>query len=272
MLPEIEGRHKILLQEMENKRIDYSKLRTLLTPQKDRQELCLFFDTTKIENAWYGKHVFEEYFPLIADCEGTCVFEGDLIVPDFYQRQMLGLLRNQIILLKDTTYKHSTQYYLIYLNNLSPQKASQIVDRIQQYDDCIGYADTTFMSRLKGVISTTVGQRYLIHKRLVVLPLQFDYQDGTNLVGYNFEAYSKRVVTIDDISYRSFLCYKIQREAFYLDKSDGLFSLCAVSRNAEDLGSYTIQVADEKFQYLLDNKSGSLAICGLKKSFPKMHS
>jgi hypothetical protein len=76
---EIKSQYNILNEELKLKNIKYEDLKNILTPQKDKKEICLIFDTTFIHESWYGNTIFKKYFPLIVNFSGHCIFEGDLI-------------------------------------------------------------------------------------------------------------------------------------------------------------------------------------------------
>lgn len=74
--------HKDLKESLKNEGIDYYSLRNSLVPKTDSEEkeICLIYDTSKINDSWYGKVIFNELiekFDLFH--EQFCVCSGDFL-------------------------------------------------------------------------------------------------------------------------------------------------------------------------------------------------
>lgn len=256
---EIRTAYNNMLKETKSKNIDYSKLRNMLTPQKDKKEICLFFDSDKIKDTWYGRVVFNQYFPLINNFNNICVFEGDFIAENKYQEDIYNYLLSNVTQYNSTTYHNSSQYHLVYINNLTENRVSQIIDGLQGYENFVGYIDTTYNSPFKSLVSTTIGQIYFIHNKNVVVPSD---EPDVNNFAYQVDDYGMNIINIDSVLYSSFLCYKIPRDYFEFDIEDQIFSINSVTKAPEEITKYDIEIEKEKYEYLRANKLHSLTLVG----------
>jgi hypothetical protein len=243
-----------------SKGIKYSELKNTLIPHKDKKNICLVFDTTFIEETWYGNKVFNIYFPLLVKFSGLCVFEGDLIGSNENQVSIFYDMKKNLNVINTTTFKNSCQYYLIYINNLTDEKINYIVNGLKQNLEFIGYFDFTYSSLMKEYISNIIGQRYLIHKKNILLNSgYYEYLDeNINNTQYDFEKYGFQIKSISDMNYSMFLTYKIERKYYDIDISDQMFSLSAVSNKTEALNKFNVIIEDKKLEYLLNKKKGSM--------------
>jgi hypothetical protein len=156
MRKSIMNEHENLLRILRMKSVNYASLRRALVPSADRSELAFLFDSTRIDNHWYGHEVAQKLVPLI-NRKSTCSFlVGDLIADK--QKIAFDVLRRHITL-HNSEIKHTSQLYCVYLNNLSKTMAETIHDGLISYDPYVGHVNVTFSSPMKNWLSATL-KRY----------------------------------------------------------------------------------------------------------------
>jgi hypothetical protein len=257
---ELRSQYSIMVDELMLKGIEYQNLKNILTPQKDKKDICLVFDTSFIKESWYGNTIFKKYFPLISDFSGHCIFEGDLIGSNDNQAAIKHEMMKRIKTINQTTYKNSCFYFLVYINNLTDGKLNTIINGLKPYKAFTGYFDFTYSCLLKEYISNIIAQRYFIYERnIVISSSEYDVsEENVNIVGYDFNKYGFHIKSISDMNYGIFLTYKIERKYFNIDISDQLYSLSTINNNVDFLHNFKINIEDEKLNYLLTKKIGSM--------------
>jgi hypothetical protein len=254
----IRNQYEEMIKELNDKGINYNSLKNMLTPQKSTREICLVFDTNQINESWYGKEVFNKYFPLVKDYNNFCVFEGDFIGNNKNQQILFNELSKNLIIVNETIYQNSNQYYLIYINNLSTKKIINIINGLAFYKPFCGYLDFTYSSILKTYISRFIGQRYFILNKHMVQSSSDPENDSIPSISYDITQYNYNSIVISDMNYRLFLTYKIEREYYNTDISDQLNSLASISTEAKLLQGFKIIIEDKKYNYLINEKRGGL--------------
>jgi hypothetical protein len=257
---EIISQYHLMIKELELKGIKYQDLKNMLIPQHDKKDICLVFDTSFIKEAWYGREIFHKYFPLLSKHSNHCVFEGDLIGSNENQIYIYNEMVNNMKITNPSTFKNSGLYYLVYINRLTNNKIDELVNGLKPHQEFIGYFDFTYSCLLKDYISNIIGQRYFIHKRNIVLASEnFEYTEkNINTISYDFNKYGFQIKSISQMNYNIFLTYKIESKYHNNDISDQLFSLSVISNKVEPLRDLKLIIADEKLNYLLKDKKGSM--------------
>ncbi|HEY3846671.1 MAG TPA: hypothetical protein VGL95_06115, partial [Acetobacteraceae bacterium] len=82
MLHEIQGLRQEAEEVLAAKGISYEALRNALIPSQKRKEIALVFDSSVIDDAWYGLHVFKHYMPLFNASSNHSVLVGDYFSMD----------------------------------------------------------------------------------------------------------------------------------------------------------------------------------------------
>lgn len=257
-----------LMNERLNKiNVPYNELKNVLTPQKDKKEICFIFDSLQIEDTCYGCVVLDKIMPSILEIEKVAVFYGDMIGPQSRegQKKLKKILLKKINGRKDLNYKNSNQLFIVFLNNMTEHRLHKIENAINALRYYIGYLDLTFQTQLKDVISASISQQFLIYKNIVIIPSSEDDDEDVNYSLYNFKKHNYLVKNVDQTAYGSFLCFKICRNYYEFDQDDLLLSLNAVSESPTFIDDFNIKIDDSKFKYLIENKSGSLSITGLDR-------
>jgi hypothetical protein len=263
---EIRTQYHKMLEELNLKGINYQELKNILTPQKGKKDICLVFDTTFIDDIWYGNTVFEKYFPLLSTYSGICIFDGDFVGSNENQRRMYQEISDKIEMINYSRFKNTCQYYLIYITNLTNDRIDKIINGLRFYQAFYGYFDFNYSSLLKTYISNIIGQRYFILKKdiIVLSPYQEYNEENINTAGHDFSKYGFKIKSISETNYQMFLSYKIERPYFDIDVSDQLFSLSAIANVAKPLKNFQIVIDDKKFEYLQTKKEGSMNASLLK--------
>ncbi len=139
MLREINISFSGILEILKAKRIDYASLKNALVPRPDRNEAAFIFDTTQIESSWYGLDVSKWILPTLDQDATHSVLCGDLIGDNNRQDRLYEAFSQEVVLAKPCTWKHSSQFYIVYINNLSDQMLSNIRDGLSQYVGYVGW-------------------------------------------------------------------------------------------------------------------------------------
>ena len=161
-------------------------------------------------------------------------------------------------------YRHSSQYYLVYLNNVSDATTMKFHMGLSDYKPYVGYIDLTFASPLKTYISTILLNIGLKHRKFVIMGYDdFGDDEDINVSGYPYEENGFVCKSIPDTLFTLFLSYKIERPVYPGFLTDTEFSLNAINPTILPLSKLNIQVDAEKFKYLLAKKSGSMKRAGL---------
>lgn len=256
----IREQYDILQNELNLKNIKYSNLKNVLTPQKDRYEICLVFDTLNMTEAWYGLPIYKRVLPILAKLSNHSVSMGDLVGSNENQYLLRDLFFKEIKNAKETTFRNSVQYYLIYINNLSDAMVSQITAEIHEYDYYVGYFDFTFNSLLKTYVSGVIGQHFLIYNKQVIVknPEDVITKENRNFDLYPYEENGFNVISISNTNYESFLSYKIEREVIANFDQDNILGLNSISAKVNSMQGINIQIDEAKIEYLKREKMESL--------------
>lgn len=193
----IQDGFKLLLDQLAIKKISYDSLKRALVPNqdKDRFETCFVIDSAQIDRCDYGYYVFEKLIPLL-DKESTySILCGDYIdLSSKYQSNSQLQLRYEMnkVLSRchESEYRHSSQYFLIYINRLSGSQRLKIVETLYLYQWFTGFADVTHQSVFKSYISNILTNVCIKNKNTVIMSHPADYsdKDNINMRGFPFNA------------------------------------------------------------------------------------
>ena len=142
----INNEHSKLLGKLKKKGVKYSELKRALVPnqEKEKNELCLVFDTMLIQDDFYGNEVFDKLLPLM-DKESTySILIGDYIDilrgGDDSQDILFQNLEESIELVNETVYRYSAQYFIVYINSVTDGQLASIIGGLNEYKAFTGYA------------------------------------------------------------------------------------------------------------------------------------
>lgn len=265
MHAEIINQKKVLDHYLLKKGIDYNNLKNALTPDKKKKEIALFFDTLQIESDWYGYESFNKLIPLLKKESSHSILAGDYIGSNFTQTTLQKSLLKKLTIRHDTEYKHSSQYYIIYINNLSDEMFNQLDAELINYTPYIGFADMSYNSTLKTILSTMLVNCCIKYENKIIQGHEPDRDnlENINIYGYPFESYGYNCLSISSDLFNLFLSYKIERPVIDGFKDDTHFALNTIHLDIHELDSMDIQVEDAKLGYIQSNKAGSLEVAGL---------
>ena len=232
-------------------------------PSLDRHEAAFVFDT--LESQWHGGEALEIIIPALDRRSHHSFLGGDLIDLRHDQDFMLRLFRESVRFTRDVKFVHSSQFHLIYVNNVSPQMLQNLNEALTRYKPYVGFMPLTYSSRAKTYLSMILGNLFIKTKNKVLMGHEDDRPDdeNVNLLGYHFEGYSCECLSLRSMLFDMFLSYKIERAVYSGFESDTELSLNAVSETIVPLAQLDVVIEDDKLGYLRKQKRGTLEKVGL---------
>jgi len=266
MKNEIQQMHRELIEILVAKRIDYSKLRSALVPNMDKEEALFIFDSSAIDSGLYGREVFEQLLPLLDQRTTQSILVGDLLGND--QQLIYEILRESLVLVRSFTFKHSTLLYGVYINNLTSAAKERINQGLASYQGYIGYIPTTFRSRAKIYASTTMAGFLLKKGNTFIMAHEDDRSntENTNITFYNLEQHGYKIASLQSNYFSIFLTYKIERPMFNIDTTDVEIALNSISSDVQALEEFDVMLDESKYGYLINKKLGKLKKAGLAEA------
>jgi len=155
---EIERVFEPMIERLKEIGVPYEKLKNVLTPQIDKMEICFVFDSLKTENTNYGSVIFKKIIPLIAGIEKTAMFYGDLIGPETRggQKTVREIMQQSINFSTALDYENSSQFFLVFFNNISSAKLEIIDKGLKHLSYYVGYSDITYGSFFKDLVASSI--------------------------------------------------------------------------------------------------------------------
>ena len=265
---EINFQFGLLVDKLKKKKIDYTSLKRALIPNqdKDKREIAFVFDSTQILSGMYGHYIFGKLIPLLPKESTFSILTGDYIDSmDRADSQNIlkeKLVRN-IVRCHDSIYRHSSQYFIVYLNSISETQLGVIINGLGKESSFYGYADLGRMTPFKTYLAYILGDNYIVNKKNVLMAHEAETPDeeNINLMGYPFKDYGFQELSFDPYLFMLFLSYKI--ETMFPDLEDIRYSLNVLCIDYSALEEYTFVIGDEKAEYLKTEKRGILEKLGL---------
>lgn len=264
MRREIVGLHREVVALLRSKGIRYAELRSALVPQADRKEVALFFDSTRM-GSFYGGEAHRMLLPLLHRQSSRSVLCGDLIGRGLSQVALHDLMVDTVLPLRESTYRHSSQFFVIYVNNLTDGMIEIMLEGLGPAHAFVGIADMTYASRLKWLLAHSLVNSYLQHRGIIIGPHEDDRPDSedVNLPGYAFEENGFRVRSVPARLGGTMLSYKIECPVFRGFEVDSEMALNAISTDVTPLSELDIEIDQQKLEYLHKAKADSLRGAGL---------
>lgn len=247
-----------------SKDIQYSALRSALVPQHDRREIALVFDTEQIPTVAYGRAIATQIIPLFGKQSSHSILGGDYRGENALQEKLYTALTEELCpaagpMLRDVTFRNSSQFFLVYINNLTDGMVNRFHNQLSTYGPYVGYADLSFSSFLKTYVSTILNNAYIIHKQNVITPHEDDVSNTKDEDhGYPFASNGFRVRSLQQTFFDLLLSYKIERPAMTRYERDTHFSLNAITRQPKLFDDFEVVVDPKKMDHFRSEKSGSL--------------
>jgi len=201
--------HVATCNALQSKGIAYEYLRAGLVPRADKHEAAFIFHSHWINSSRYGHEVAKVILPLHDNRSTQSVLCGDLIGDD--QQEIFAILNESLVLARSFTFVHGTDLFCVYANNLSDAALATWHEALSKYEPYVGYIPATFASRAKTYLSTILVNSYLQHKSTIIISHEDDRPDeeNVNLIGYPFEDFGYRVVSLRSSYVGIFLGYKM---------------------------------------------------------------
>lgn len=273
----IKNEQEHLLQLLGSIGVNYTGLKNALIPHANKKELLLVFDTSKITEFNYGNYVFEKLLTIMSKHRNSLysVFFGDYIHytggTDAEERRILQenmylMLTESLKLKEQMTYRHSSQFFLVYINNLSESHYNEFISL--SFSGFVGYINLTYNSMLKNYISRIIVSKFIKYKSVILMSGDFEYEDipdngieDYNTIGYDFEKRGFKVISVPGNLYSFFLSYKIESISIS-DETENLTNI-SLFKKSLDIKNLDAILEEAKNKYLHREKSGSLSKAGL---------
>ena len=251
--------------------ITYDSLRPALVPSQKRHEVALCFDTAGIDDSWYGCRVYEQVIPLFARKTYHSVMTGDLLAKSVGQTVLRSEFETALVRANPFDYRHSNQFFCVYLNNLTPHMIDTFHEGLCQYRPYVGYVDCTYDCFMKRWLSMCLPPHFIKAGTTIIQQHEDDLDSDANqnTVGYPFEDFGYEVKSVPSMMYGTLLSYKIERPVVRGFEADTEFSLNSVSSAPSQLDGFEVEVEASKLDYLVSNKLGSLTRAGLSGVTPR---
>jgi hypothetical protein len=265
MFREIQGMRRLVEEALKPKGISYDALKSALVPDRQRREIALVFDTSAIASGWYGYDVAERIIPLFEKKSNHSVLVGDYLDRPGHEQEIFEAFEEAVDLRRSVDFRHPTQFYIVYINNLTDAMVERFDQGLAGYEAYVGLADMTYMSRLKIYLSTMLVNSFLKHGKSIIQGHEPD-RDNTedvNMSGYPFEENGYECRSLSDDLFGVLLSYKIERPVFPGFEVDTEFAINAVNPLPLPLDDFRIEVEEAKLGYLKDAKAGSMERAGL---------
>lgn len=247
------------------KGIEYDSLKGALVPDRQRHEIALVFDITDIEEAWYGYEIFEHIIPLFSRESCHSVLVGDYLDRPEFGDLVFDAFQHSVALRRSVHFYHPTQFFIVYINNLTDKMVQDFVMGLSSYHHYVGMADMTYRSAFKLLLSTMLSNAFIKFKSIILQGHEADRsnEEDENVLGYNFEDNGYKCKSITDDLMGVMLSYKIERPILSGFEADTRLSINSVNPMALVLDDFSIQVEEAKIGYLKRQKAGSLDRAGL---------
>jgi hypothetical protein len=265
MFREINASFSELQRLLSAKGIKYANLKNALIPCPDRNEVALIFDTARIEESWYGREIFDRILPALDRRAILSVLCGDYIGTTDHQDLLYDAFAESVTFVRDCTWEHSSQFFVVYINNLSVRMVQDITSALVSYEPFVGSADCNAPSIFKTLLSTMLVNAFLKTGSVVIQGHEDDRceDENVNMAGYSFSENGYACKSIQEMMFGLFLGYKIERAVFPGFESDTMFSLNAISPIISSLEECQVQIEEAKLCYLQRQKRGSMKRAGI---------
>lgn len=266
MFREIQQLRDATEEALAQKGISYTNLRSALVPDSHKREVALVFDSTQIENGWYGYEVFRRVIPLFDKQANLSVLAGDYLDRPGDADHMYEAFAQAVHMHKEVVYRHPTQFFVVYINHLSEAAVEGFDMGLRDFAPYVGFADMTYASMFKIYLSTMLVNCCIKHGTTILQGHEPDRPatDDVNMRGYPFEDNGYICRSVSDDLMGVMLSYKIERPVFQGFEVDTEFALNAISLTPKKLRELTVEVDEAKVTYLKSAKSDSMERAGLE--------
>lgn len=267
MLREIQGMRAQMVCVLKAKGINYDDLRAALMPDREKLEIALIFDTMQIEDSWYGYQVFERIIPLLDPKTKNSILVGDFIGSNDRQEALQEAFCDAVYPVRHIEYRLSSRFYVVYINNLTDTAFQKLADGLLDYKPYVGYANTTYQSLFKTLLSSKLVNLCVKMGRKIIQGHEDDRDESenVNMSGMPFEDSDYEYISIRSSLKDVFLSYKIESPVFDGFEVDREMAVNSVNASPSTLDDFDVQVEDAKLDYIKTEKAGSLHHAGLSE-------
>jgi len=255
--------HKETVVALKKKGVIYSQLKSALVPKTDKFEAAFIFDSRLINSYHYGMPVFRAFMPLLDKMVTQSVRVGDCLGSD--QKFIQNVIESSIFLCRELNYQHSSDYYCIYINNLSQHRIDLIHQGLSDFTGYIGYIPATQKPIVRFYLSTTLMSFFLKTGTKIITSHELDRLDheNVNIGGYPFDEFGYSHISIREDYFEMFLNYKIERPQLRNSDFDSEMALSSMSESYIPIEKCTLIIRESRYKYLIERKFGSLERAGL---------
>jgi hypothetical protein len=262
---EIQRFHSDLLHILRSKDIDYTSLRSALTPQTTKHEAAFLFDEQRCDNTFVpGVECADALFRALDRKTTHSILGGELI--DDRDDVARTLLRRSAVVAKDLNFKHPCFCYVLYVNNLSQGNIAAIDTELRAHKAYLGYVPCTYASLAKTFVSMHLVNLVIKQADTVILGHEDDRPntENHNLHLHDYTALRLRLKSLQSMYFSVFLSYKPEWMLMEESDDDLEIALRAMSETVAPLTEFTVVIEDNKFEkYLKAEKHGKLKKAGL---------
>jgi hypothetical protein len=266
MLREIQGLRRETEEVLRQKGIRYEALRSALVPSQDRREIALIFDSTKISDGNYGREVFSQFMPLFDANGNNSVLAGDYgSINRDNEALCAKIFVDTVVPVRPVTYRHSSNFYVVYINNLTDAMAINFDSGLRSFVGYVGMVDVSYGSPFKFLLSTMLANAFLKHGRVIIQGHEDDRpnSEDVNLIGWPFEKYGYTVRSLASYLQGPLLTYKIERPVLQENDADTELSINSVSASPLPLDDFTIEIDEAKAGYIRTKNASAIGQAGL---------
>ncbi|NHQ60239.1 hypothetical protein G9409_06470 [Chlorobium sp. BLA1] len=263
---QIQGMRATLEDILSKKGISYSNLRSALVPDRKRREIALVFDTTAIESSWYGLDVFERIIPQLDKRSNHSILVGDYLDRPGEIEKLFSAFEESVRLRRNVEFRHPSQFYIVYLNNLTDAMVRRFDEGLAGYEAYVGFADTTYASAFKLYLSTMLVNLGIKHGHIFIQGHEPDRPDADdlNMCGYPFEETGFTCRSVSSDLEGVLLSFKIERPVFSGFEVDTELALNAISLLPLPLDDFVVEVEAARLNYVKTIKKNSVERAGLE--------
>lgn len=267
MLREIQGLRQMVEDALALKGLKYENFKSALVPDSTRREVALVFDTKAIKSNSYGYRVAERLIPLFDKNSKHSVLVADYFDRGADQQVMYEAMVEAVKLARDVDWGHSSQFYIVYINNLTPTMIQRFDDGLRDWPAYVGYADTSCASAFKFLISMMAVNVFVKVGALILQGHEDDVpnDEDSNMCGYPFAINGYTCRSIQSTLEGTMLSYKIERPVLPGFEVDTEMALNAISTTPLPLTDFVVEVKEARLGYLRLKKKGSLERAGLEE-------
>lgn len=267
MLHEIQSLRQMVEEALALKQLKYEDFKAALVPDRTRREVALIFDIKAIKSNSYGCRVAERLIPLFDKTSKHSVLVTDYSDRGAGQQVMYEAMIEAMKPARDVNWDPSSQFFIVYINNLTPTMIQRFNGGLLGWPAYVGYADTSYASVFKFLISTMAVNVFVKVGAVILQGHEDDVpnDEDHNMCGYPFAINGYTCRSIRSMLKDTMLSYKIERPVMPGFEADTEFALNAISTTPLRLTDFDVEVKQERLNYLRKEKMGSLKLAGLER-------